>query len=167
MSLEVWPVSSAVERIEISPHCSLSGRGAVVFFASLCAVCFVVAGLVAARGFWPVLAFAALEMLVLGWALGASMGRRHHRETITVSDHHVAVETRDRGRAARVVFMRHWSRVTLQRGFSPLHPSRLAIESQGRRCEIGSFLTETQREDLARRLRQLIGRVNESPLLAP
>lgn len=161
------PVSSAAERIEIAPHCSLSREEALLCFGSLCLVSFGVAALVAAQGFWPVLPFAGLEMLLLGWALRASMNRRHQHETITVSDHHVAIEACNRGRRARVVFLRHWARVTLRRGLSPLHPSRLAIESQGRRCEIGSFLTEQERQALARRLMRLIGRVSESPQLAP
>jgi uncharacterized membrane protein len=49
---------------------------------------------------------------------------------------------------------------------SPLHPSRLTIESHGRRCEVGSFLTEQERRGLAQRLTRLIGRIDESPSLA-
>lgn len=160
-------VTAAAQRIEIAPRCSLSPAGAALCFGSLCLVSFGASGLFAVQGFWPVLPFAGLEMALLGWALRTSMNRRHHRETITVTDHHVAIETRDRARKADVVFLRHWARVTLLRSFSPLHPSRLAIESHGRRCEIGSFLTEQERQELARRLRRLIGRVDESPQLAP
>jgi uncharacterized membrane protein len=47
-----------------------------------------------------------------------------------------------------------------------LHPSRLTIESHGRQCELGNFLTEEERRGLALRLQRLIGRVNESPSLA-
>ena len=50
----------------------------------------------ALQGFWPVLPFAGLEMAVLGWALKTSMDRRHHRETVTVSDDEVRVASRHR-----------------------------------------------------------------------
>jgi len=50
------------QRIEICPHCSLSVRGACLFFGSLCFVSFTVAAVMASRGFWPVLPFAGLEM---------------------------------------------------------------------------------------------------------
>jgi hypothetical protein len=41
----------------------------------------------------------------------------------------------------------------------------LTIESSGRACEIGSFLTEEDRCRLAERLRYLVGGMNESPPL--
>jgi uncharacterized membrane protein len=152
-------------RIEICPHCSLGVRSALLFFGSLCFVSFMVAGIMALQGFWPVLPFAGLEMVLLGWALNASMARRHHRQTITVTDVDVSVELRDRLHSVQLVFPRHWAQVKLRRPASRLHPSRLVIESHGRQCELGSFLTEEERRGLARRLQSLIGRVNESPAL--
>jgi uncharacterized membrane protein len=153
-------------RIEICPHCSLSVRAASLFFGSLCGVSFAIAGIMAAQGFWPVLPFAGLEMALFGWALKTSMARRHHRQTITVTDVDVSVELRDRQHSVHLVFPRHWAQVKLRRPASRLHPSRLTIESHGRQCELGSFLTEEERRGLALRLQSLIGRVNESPSLA-
>lgn len=152
-------------RIEIAPHCSLTPRGAALFFGGTCVVSFTVAGLVASQGFWPVLPFAGLEMALLGWALKTSMDRRHHRQTITVSEDSVEVEYARPPHSSRVVFPRHWAQVRIDVGSSRLHPTRLLIESHGRGCEIGGFLNEQERQGLARRLKRLIGRVNESPLL--
>jgi uncharacterized membrane protein len=153
------------QRIEICPHCSLSVRSALLFFVSICFISFGIAALLASRGFWPVLPFAGLEMAFLGWALWMSMARRHHRETITVTDADVSVELRDRQHSVQHVFPRHWAQVKLRRPASRLHPSRLTIESHGRECELGSFLTEAERRGLARQLQRLIGRINESPSL--
>ena len=154
------------QRIEIVPNCSLSPHGALVFFGIVGLATFGVALLMTLRGFWPVLPFAGLEMAVLGWALHRSLQRRHHTETITVSEDDVRIEQRDRAHYVQVVFPRHWARVKLRRPHSRLHPSCLTIESQGRRCEVGSFLTEQERRGLAQRLQRLIGRMNESPTLA-
>ena len=137
----------------------------MIFFGSLCAVSFTVSGLVALQGFWPVLPFAGLEMALLGWALKISMDRRHHRQTITVSPDAVEIEDAKPACCSRVVFPRHWAQVRIRVASSPLHPSRLMIESHGRRCEVGSFLNEQERQSLAQRLRRLIGRVDESPSL--
>jgi uncharacterized membrane protein len=153
-------------RIEICPNCSLSVRGALLFFGSLCFISFGVAGMLAVQGFWPVLPFAGLEMVALGWALHISLQRRFHRQTITVTEDDVHVESRDRAYCSQVVFPRHWAQVKLRRPASRLHPSRLTIESHGRQCELGSFLTEAERRGLALRLQRLVGRVNESPSLA-
>jgi uncharacterized membrane protein len=159
-------LASCLQRIEIAPNCSLSSRGALLFFGSLCFVSFSIAGFWALRGFWPVLPFAGLEMALLGWALKVNLRRRFHRETITVSDSDVRVESRDASHYVEVVFPRHWARVKLRRPDSPLHPSCLTIESHGRRCVVGSFLTEQERRGLAQRLTRLIGRIDESPSLA-
>jgi uncharacterized membrane protein len=153
-------------RIVICPNCSLSLRGATGFFAGLSAFCLTVAGLLALKGMWPILPFAGLELIVLGWALHASLARRYRAEIITLTDADVSVEWRDRTQCRRTVFQRHWAQVKLRRPASPLHPSRLTIESHGRQCELGSFLTDEERYGLALQLRRLIGRINESPSLA-
>jgi uncharacterized membrane protein len=156
----------APNSIVICPNCSLSQSGALWFFASVCAVSLGVGLLMTLKGFWPILPFAGLELAVLGWALRRSLARRHHRQTITVSDENVTVESREGHCCVEVMFPRHWAQVKLQRPSSRLHPSRLTIESHGRQCEVGSFLTEEERLGLALRLKRLIGRVNESPSLA-
>jgi len=159
-------VDAALQRIEISPNCSLTVQGALLFFGSLCFVSFALAGFMALQGFWPVLPFAGLEMMLLAWALKVSLDRRRRGEVITVSDDEVRVESRSGDKQVQVVFPRHWAQVKLRRPSSRLHPSRLVIESHGRGCEVGSFLTEEERRGLAIRLERLIGRVNESPALA-
>jgi uncharacterized membrane protein len=151
--------------IHLTPNCSLTPRGAMLFFGSLCAVTFTIALCMALRGLWPIFPFAGLEMAALGWALHLSMRRRHHSQIITVSDDQVAVETFDRKRHDRIVFPRHWAQVKLRRADTHLHPSRLTIESHGRSYEVGGFLTEEERRALAGRLMRTVGRVNESPPL--
>ena len=150
-------------RIEICPNCSLSVRGARLFFAGACVAPCGIAGFLALKGFWPVLPFAGLEMAVLGWALNVCLRRRFHSQTITVTDADVSIDTRGRTRSEHVVFPRHWAQVKLRRPAARLHPSRLTIESHGHQCELGSFLTEEERRGLALRLQRLIGRVDESP----
>jgi uncharacterized membrane protein len=150
-------------RIEICPNCSLSARGARLFFAAACIVPCGIAVVLALKGFWPVLPFAGLEMALLGWALGVCLERRFHSQTITVTEADVRIDTRARNACEHVVFPRHWAQVKLRRPAARLHPSRLTIESHGRQCELGSFLTEEERRGLALRLQRLIGRVNESP----
>jgi uncharacterized membrane protein len=150
---------------ELRPNCSLSVRGALLFFGTLCLTCFGIAGFFVARGFWPVLPFAGLEMLVLGWALAWSMRARHRLQRVRISYGHVEIELSERRRRELVVFPRHWSKVTLRVPRSALHPSRLVVECQGRSFEIGGFLTDDERRALAARLQPLIGNVNSSPPL--
>jgi len=100
-----------------------------------------VGAFLAVKGFWPILPFAGLEMALLGWALKLSWSAApppdHYRNGRDVS-----IESRLRERCSRIVFPRHWAQVKLRRPKARLHPSRLTIESHGRQCELGSFLTE-------------------------
>lgn len=153
-------------RFELVPHCSLTARGAFVFFGTVFVPTFFIAGISAFQGYWPVLPLAGLEMALLAWALKATFDRRHETETITVSEDAVRVESVHRRRRSEVVFSRHWSQVKLRLPVSRLHPSRLTIESKGRALEVGRFLTEEERHGLAIRLQRLVGRMNESPSLA-
>jgi uncharacterized membrane protein len=157
-------VFSAANHIDLSPHCSLSTRGAALFFGSVCLVTLGVASAATALGFWPVLPFAGAEMLLLGWALHSNMQRRHERESIDVSETCVVIEY-SRGTPRRVVFPRHWAQVKIRRPQSPLHRGQLVIESHGRSYEVGKFLTEEERRHLAADLRRLIGGMNQSPAL--
>jgi uncharacterized membrane protein len=94
------------------------------------------------------------------------MARGAHRQCITVSENSVLIEDLEPPRVSRVEFPRHWTQVRIRAGGSPLHPSRLTVESRGRQHEIGRFLNEQERLGLAQRLRRLIGRMDESPPLS-
>jgi uncharacterized membrane protein len=157
-------VHDAAYHIDLVPHCSLTTRRAVVFFGVVCFVTLGIATAATMLGFWPVLPFAGAEMLLLGWALRSSMQRRHEHERIDVTDDEVVIEYAV-GHPRRVVFPRHWARVKIRRPKSPLHRGHLVIESHGRAYEIGKFLTEEERRQLAARLGRLIGGMNQSPAL--
>ncbi len=105
-------------------------------------------------------------MLALGWALHESLQRRFQAQILIISESDVSVELHDRRACQRIVFKRHWAQIKLTHPASRLHPTRLTIESHGRACELGGFLTEEERRGLALRLRRLVGRVNESPPVA-
>jgi uncharacterized membrane protein len=167
MSTDTAVEPAVSHRIELTPNCSLTPQGARLFVGSLAAATFGVAILCASRGLWPVLPFAGLEIGLLASAVRASMLRGTESEVIVVSDAEVVVERRAPGGSLRTVFPRHWARVTLRGPLRARHPSRLTIESHGRSCEVGGFLTEDERLRLASRLERLVGRTSESPVLAP
>jgi uncharacterized membrane protein len=153
------------QRIELAPHCSLTPRSALLFFLSTCLFSLVFSLIFVFRGFWPVLPFWGLEMGALGLALRASMQRRFHSQTLTITESLIRLTTRSRRGVATQDFARHWAKVRLRSPRTRLYPSRLTIESRGRACEVGSFLTEEERCALAQRLHRLVGAMNESPPL--
>jgi uncharacterized membrane protein len=153
------------QRIELVPNCSLTAPAARLFFGCTCLFSLAFALVFVIHGFWPVLPFWALEMVALGLALNASMQRRRNTQTVLITDAAISLVTRSRHGEAKQEFARHWAKVRLRSPRTRLHPSRLTIESRGRAFEVGSFLTEEERCRLAKRLRHLVGGMNESPPL--
>jgi uncharacterized membrane protein len=162
-------LTASLRQIELLPNCSLTPRSATLFFMSIAALSLTIAVVCVLLGYWPVLPFAGLELGLLGWALQASLKRRQWTQVLTISEQEVTIATRVDGRIEtgehQVVFPRHWASVRLcgPRGWQP---SRLLVESHGRSCEVGSFLTEEERRALYERLRVLVGRINELPSLS-
>jgi uncharacterized membrane protein len=157
-------VLTAAHHFDLAPHCSLSTRGAALFFVSVCVPTFGVAGAATVLGYWPILPFAGAEIALLAWALKTNMARRFEHEHIEVTETEVVIE-QSRGTPRRIVVPRHWSQVKIRRPKSPLHRGQLVIESHGRSHEVGKFLTEEERRQLAAQLKLLIGGMNQSPAL--
>lgn len=161
----IWSHGRGTCVLELRPHRSLTPAGARRFMLSVAIGAFAVAGFFTAHGFWPVLVFAMLEVFAVHLALRASMRSGMVSETITITLDQVRIEHREEGHHRYAVFPRHWARVTLLAPLAALHPSRLMLESHGRACEVGRFLTEEERRGLAARLKQLVGNMNETPAL--
>jgi uncharacterized membrane protein len=136
--------SPAQRVLELAAHRSLTPKTARIFIGLVAAPTFAVALMFTVQGFWPVLPFAGLEIGLLTWAVRASMRSGLERETITVTRDSVIIRHWDRRGVQSSVFPRHWSRVTLH---------------------VGRFLTEDERRNLAVRLKQLVGNMNETPAL--
>jgi uncharacterized membrane protein len=151
------------QRIDLAPNCSMKPAGAILFFGATCLFSLGFALFFVFQGFWPVLPFWALEMLALGAALQASMRRRKYSQTVLITESQISLVTHSRHGAQKQEFARHWAKVRLRSPPRRHGSSRLTIESRGRTCEVGSFLTEEDRCRLAERLRYLVGGMNESP----
>lgn len=159
---------AARHRIVLAPNCALTPRTARIFLCSVAIPTLGIAGVMAVQGLWPILPFAGLELAALAIATRWSMRKGQSREVITITETQIVCEswrTGLRESRATQVFPRHWAKVKLHAPLHALHPSRLTIESQGRTCEVGRFLTEDERRGLATHLKQLIGNMNESPVL--
>lgn len=151
--------------IELTPRCSLTPASARVFLGIVGATTFGVATVYALLGMWPVLVFAGLEIVLLAWAVRASMRAGSKRESIAIDERSITFRRSGPAGEHFSVFPRHGSKVKLHAPSTALHPSRLMLESRGQACEVGRFLTEDERRTLAARLQQLVGNVNEPPAL--
>ncbi|MEZ5542258.1 MAG: DUF2244 domain-containing protein [Pseudomonadota bacterium] len=140
----------------IRPNQSLSWHGALWIYAVI-TTCLLGIGIVfAIHGYWPVLPFAGLEVLVLGAAFWLCHARSQIREVVTLSDERLMVEKGRTKPEQRWECPRAWARVIMERAPHAWYPSRLSVAFQGRRVEIGRFLNEMDRQSLALELQGAI-----------
>jgi len=110
----------------------------------------------AIHGYWPVLPFAGLEVVILGAAFYLCLSRSQLREVVTVNDDLVTVDKGRRQPEQHWECPRAWARVIMERSPIAWYPSRLSVVFQGRRVEIGQFLNEGDRQSLAAELQGVI-----------
>jgi len=142
----------------IRPNQSLSWRQAVQVYTAIAFICLGIGIAFALHGFWTVLPFAGLEILVLGAAFYLCLARSQIREVVSVNARVVTVEKGRKKPEERWECPRAWARISLQQPQIAWYPSRLAIAFQGRRVELGAFLNEEERRALAAELQQVIHR---------
>ncbi|MGI9332869.1 MAG: DUF2244 domain-containing protein [Gammaproteobacteria bacterium] len=143
-------------RFVLRPTRSLSWRQTQLLFGSTVVVTLIIAIGCAALGFWPVLPFTGLEIGALGLALWIVADRGQQLEVVDIDAERVAVRKGRRRPESQCEFKRAWTQIRLQRPRIAHYPSRLVIRSHGNEVELGSFLQEEERRELARRLARAV-----------
>lgn len=145
-------------RFLIQPNQSLTSYGMAMFFAIALAVSMTIATGFALAGAWPIMPFAGLEMLALGLALRMCARKARRYELIAIDDDRIEIRRAAGGPRESFSFQRYWAQVRLMPPVNRSHASRLLIRSHGRSVEVGSWLDEQERRELASGLQKTIGR---------
>lgn len=133
-------------------NCSLSPRQLASFYASICAVSLLIALGFAFNGAPVVLAFAGLELLVLGAALLVYARHARDGDTLTLAGQELSVEQAQGGVTQRTLFRAEWVRVEPAHGYGSL----VELSGQGLRVRVGRFLRAEMRDALADELRRAL-----------
>lgn len=141
---------------ELRPNRSMSWNATVVFYLGVVAFSLTIAVAFLLLGFWPILPFAGVELLGLGSALYLCAKSGEAREVVRVSETSVTIEKGVKHVERSWQFNRGWTRVTLVAPRVAWYPSRLLVGSHGTVVEVGQFLNEQQRRQLAGELRDVI-----------
>ncbi len=128
----------------------------MTFYLGIVAVSLAIAGSFALAGYWPILPFAGLELLGLGLALYVSMRRCRIHESICIDEHRVVIRKAGLDRRREYEFSRPWTKVELLSPPAANWPNRLMLRSMGQSVEVGSFLTDSERDSLCKRLDTVI-----------
>lgn len=142
--------------IVIVPNLSLSDRASRWVFAAIAGVSLSIALGFAFLGAWPILPFAGGELLLLAWAIRANRRACRRREVIEIDDHYVRVGVGVEFPEQVCRFTRAWTQVWILPSLKTNHRNRLLLRSAGKQVEIGSFLSDNERQSLAVQIRMLI-----------
>jgi uncharacterized membrane protein len=130
-------------------NCSMSPRQVALAYGSLCGFVVMFSLLFALHGMWFMLAFASLE--TAGVALALLHYARHatDHEHIALSDGCLLVERFKAGECEQVRLDPYWTRI----GLPTRRHTLIRIESRGVRVEVGGFVSEAMRRQVADELR--------------
>jgi len=141
----------------LARNCSLSPRQVAGAYGLLClGSCTVAAGFLL-HGVWMVLAFTLPELALVGLALLINARHALDHERIALSEHCLLVECVQAGQALEARLDPLWTRVhepaTGRRGM-------VRLESRGTSVDVGRFVNDARRRQLARELKQALRSVS-------
>lgn len=136
----------------LARNCSITPRQLIFVYLSLCAVSATIA-----LGFWwqgapAVAAFAGAELVGLAVAMVIFARHACDRETITLDQHHLAVEHQCGSSVRREQFRVEWVRVEPVAGEGSL----VEFAGEGRSARVGRYVRAGQRAELAHEIRRAL-----------
>jgi uncharacterized membrane protein len=135
-------------------NCSITPRQLVGVYLSLCAISLLIGLAFWWQGATYVLAFAGIELVLVGAALVVYARHAADRDTVTLAERDVEVECHFGRQVERAAFRAEWVCVEP----AEAQGSLVELAGQGRRMLIGRFLRPEHRASLAQELRRALRR---------
>ncbi len=135
-------------RFVLTPNRSISWPILLRFYLLTCVLSFSIAGLFALLGYWIVLPFSGLEMMALGAGLYYTSTKIYRQEVITIDNDHIKLEKGFQKPTESWEFDRAWVQINTEKTGSYIQKIKINMGSHGNYVELGSFLTEVEKESL-------------------
>jgi uncharacterized membrane protein len=139
------------------PRRSLSRIGLIGYLTAQSIATLGFALIAAWRGIVLAPVFAVLELVVVAWCVLRVWRRGDRGQVVTITPDRVEIASTTGTPAAQ--FHPYWMRVRVEPGRWQGWPTRLLVGSHGREVEIGAFLNDAERRELARELMRLLREV--------
>lgn len=145
-------------RYVLRPNQSWTWKANIWFLGMLCTVSLLIALSFAVRGFWMVLPFSVLEVMVLVGCIWLCVRRGYRQEVLVLEPETVILRTGQRDSTAEQAVTRRFERFFTRFHVEPTAHSwrstRVLLRCRNERHEIGSFLTTDEKQELISALRQ-------------
>jgi len=149
-------------QIVLKPNRSWTWRANTYFVASLMVVSLTVATVFTANGMWVILPFTVLELSVLTACLYYCVRRTHTTEVLTLSQSTLVLERGVNKPTQRFDFDRYFSRFLVEAARHPWYKKRINLRCRNQQLEVGSFLSNEEKDHLISQLRKMILRLDQS-----
>lgn len=143
-------------RLVLSPNRSISWRNLVLFYLLMCLLALAVGLFFAVQGLWLVLPFSGLEMFALGIALYVVSRQTNQRQVITFDRARVRIEKGVYHCDASWEFKTAWVRLHYPITGELNAGRKLELGCHGSYVQVGEFLNNFEKDELAFRLKDCI-----------
>jgi uncharacterized membrane protein len=133
-------------------NCSLSPRQLGIAFAVLCALTLMVAAVFVLHGAWIVLYFSVLELTVAAVAFLVYARHATDYEHLALMEGCLLIEQVQAGNVRQARLDPCWTHIV----FPPRPRALINLEARGVSVEIGRYVTESKRRQIAQELRQAL-----------
>lgn len=134
----------------LTPHRSLSRRGARFLVAAVAVFASIPGMVFSSLGAWPILGFMGLDVLLVWWALSASLRDARRAERITLwPDQLELTRVSPRGREELLRFNPFFVKLVIDRDYNE-RTTAIHLRTRDADTEIGSFLTADDKASFAR-----------------
>ena len=147
-------------RIQARGNFSLGPSGLVTLLLALATVTLGLAGILAWRGYWPILTIAALQLVLIGWVLIRAWKNAWIVEDVVIGPREVRVRRHRYGGFRDFQLQAAWARVHVESPRLPGYAPRLMLRSLDQRLELGSYLTSDEKLRLAKHIADALSNVN-------
>lgn len=155
------PVFQAI----LYPHRSLGRRGYAIMILGTALIMGLYALTFLIMGAWPIFFFIGAEWLLFWYLFSKHLRGDRRTERLRLFADRLIIERVDaKGRFSAIALQPYWLRVILERGNEA--DGTLSLGSHGKAIEIGAFLTQPERVDLADELARVLDRHRRGAFLA-
>jgi uncharacterized membrane protein len=146
----------------LEPNRPLGPKGIAIIIGFVALVSFAAGVMFVLKGAWPVTPFFGADVVLLAWAMRASVRASRRREHLILTSETLLIERISaKGVARREEINPYWLRV--EHEDPELLGADLALVSRGKRWVIGSFLGAGERASLASALRAALREARTAP----
>jgi uncharacterized membrane protein len=135
---------------------SMGAGGLAGLILALGAVTLVLAGLLAWQGYWPVLAIAVIQVVLVTWLLIRTWERAWMVDDIEIDSERITVTQRRYKRIRQLELATAWAVVEVEMPDVAWYEPVVRLRSGRTSVELGSFLTGEERHRLARQLKSAV-----------